>query len=173
MFEVSHWHHNVFCMQLKQQWKSHILPPMHPDAVRVRRIARDVIQAVLEGTRTEQNVHGSDKERVIWKDPVNMPIAKAWQAQNDIPDSEKWGTRDEILQEQWVDESRTKGLKEKAKPYVEHLKPAKWEVLVVEDNNVNAFCLPGGKIVVFTGLLRHFPSDAEIATVLGHEVSGY
>ncbi|VAI60573.1 unnamed protein product [Triticum turgidum subsp. durum] len=31
-------------------------------------------------------------------------------------------------------------------------------------------CLPGGKIVVFTGLLDHFKTDAEIATVLSHEI---
>lgn len=35
---------------------------------------------------------------------------------------------------------------------------------------VNAFCLPGGKIVVFTGLLEHFKTDAKIATIIGHEV---
>ncbi|ONI25151.1 hypothetical protein PRUPE_2G284400 [Prunus persica] len=34
----------------------------------------------------------------------------------------------------------------------------------------NAFCLPGRKIVVFTELLKHFRSDAEIATIIGHEV---
>jgi predicted Zn-dependent protease len=41
---------------------------------------------------------------------------------------------------------------------------------VVNEPVVNAFCLPGGKIVVFTGLLEHFRSDAEIATIIGHEV---
>jgi hypothetical protein len=43
-------------------------------------------------------------------------------------------------------------------------------VIVVNKDILNAFCLPGGKIVVFTGLIKHFPNDAEIATVLGHEV---
>lgn len=46
----------------------------------------------------------------------------------------------------------------------------KWEVVVVCDPAVNAFSLPGGKIVVFTGLLKHFALDAEIATIIGHEV---
>ncbi|KAL0382313.1 UNVERIFIED_CONTAM: Mitochondrial metalloendopeptidase OMA1 [Sesamum calycinum] len=51
-----------------------------------------------------------------------------------------------------------------------HLEGLKWEVLVVNEPVINAFCLPGGKIVVFTGLLNHFRADAEIATVIGHEV---
>ncbi|KAH7670836.1 Peptidase M48 domain-containing protein, partial [Dioscorea alata] len=55
-------------------------------------------------------------------------------------------------------------------PQTSHLEGLKWEVLVVKDDAVNAFCLPGGKIVVFTGLLDHFKKNAEIATILGHEV---
>ncbi|XP_039146869.1 mitochondrial metalloendopeptidase OMA1-like [Dioscorea cayenensis subsp. rotundata] len=56
-------------------------------------------------------------------------------------------------------------------PQTNHLEGLNWEVLVVKDNSVNAFCLPGGKIVVYTGLLHHFKKNAEIATVLGHEVA--
>lgn len=35
---------------------------------------------------------------------------------------------------------------------------------------VDAFCLPGGKIVIYKGLLDRLKSDAEIATIIGHEV---
>ncbi|KAF8756298.1 hypothetical protein HU200_011118 [Digitaria exilis] len=45
-----------------------------------------------------------------------------------------------------------------------------WEVIVVKDNMVNAVCFPGGKIIVYTGLLDKFREDAEVATILGHEV---
>ncbi|KAI3886035.1 hypothetical protein MKX03_003616 [Papaver bracteatum] len=51
-----------------------------------------------------------------------------------------------------------------------HLYGLKWEILVVNEPTVNAFCVPGGKIVVFTGLLDNFKSDAEVATILAHEV---
>lgn len=54
--------------------------------------------------------------------------------------------------------------------YSEHLKGLQWEVIVVDQPIFNAFCLPGGKIVVFTGLLKELSRDHEIATVLGHEV---
>ncbi|KAI3918115.1 hypothetical protein MKX01_041435 [Papaver californicum] len=43
------------------------------------------------------------------------------------------------------------------------------KILVVDEPTVNAICMPGGKIVVFTGLLHHFRSDAEVATILAHE----
>jgi predicted Zn-dependent protease len=51
-----------------------------------------------------------------------------------------------------------------------HLDGLDWEVIVVKDKLVNAKCLPGGKIIVYTGLLDQMKMDAEIATVLGHEV---
>ncbi len=46
-----------------------------------------------------------------------------------------------------------------------------WEVNVVRDRQANAFCLPGGKIVVFTGILPIAENDAQLATVLSHEIA--
>lgn len=46
-----------------------------------------------------------------------------------------------------------------------------WEFHVVDDEQVNAFVLPGGKIVFYTGLLELADSDAEVAAVMGHEVA--
>src|SRR5262249_32820279 len=46
-----------------------------------------------------------------------------------------------------------------------------WNVEVVNSNEKNAFCLPGGKIVVYTGILPIAQTDAGLATVLGHEIS--
>ncbi len=47
---------------------------------------------------------------------------------------------------------------------------AKWEFVVFESKEVNAFALPGGKVGVYTGLLALAESDDEIATVMGHEI---
>lgn len=55
-------------------------------------------------------------------------------------------------------------------PMTKHLVGLDWEVIVVEDDEASASCLPGGKIVVNTGFLRRFQTDAEIAVVLGREV---
>lgn len=46
-----------------------------------------------------------------------------------------------------------------------------WEFSLVDDSQVNAFCLPGGKIVVYEGLLKVATTDAELAAVLGHEIA--
>ena len=46
-----------------------------------------------------------------------------------------------------------------------------WEFRVLEDKQVNAFCLPGGMVAVYTGLLPLAQDDAGLAAVLGHEVS--
>lgn len=47
---------------------------------------------------------------------------------------------------------------------------SEWEVVVFRDPSANAFALPGGKIGVHTGLLEVAKNDAQLATVLGHEV---
>jgi len=46
-----------------------------------------------------------------------------------------------------------------------------WRVTLLRKNEANAYCLPGGKIVVYTGILPVTRNDAGLATVLGHEVS--
>ncbi|HEV8285260.1 MAG TPA: M48 family metallopeptidase [Chitinophagaceae bacterium] len=46
-----------------------------------------------------------------------------------------------------------------------------WEYHLVEDNQANAWCMPGGKIVVYTGLLPYTQNEAALAVVLGHEVT--
>lgn len=46
-----------------------------------------------------------------------------------------------------------------------------WEFNLVNDNQVNAFCMPGGKIVVYEGLMNLVASEDELAVVVGHEVA--
>ena len=47
----------------------------------------------------------------------------------------------------------------------------KWEYNLVDDKAVNAWCMPGGKIVVYTGILPISQNEAALAAVMGHEVS--
>ncbi|RYD77685.1 MAG: M48 family peptidase [Sphingobacteriales bacterium] len=51
------------------------------------------------------------------------------------------------------------------------IKDYKWEVNVVQNNEKNAWCMPGGKIVVYTGILPVTQDDAGLATVMGHEIA--
>ncbi|MBQ8047957.1 MAG: M48 family metallopeptidase [Prevotella sp.] len=46
-----------------------------------------------------------------------------------------------------------------------------WEFNLVQDQSVNAFCMPGGKIVVYEGLLPVTQDEASLAIVLGHEIA--
>src|SRR6266536_6459342 len=58
----------------------------------------------------------------------------------------------------------TKGLSKELESY-------HWEYHLVENNEANAWCMPGGKIVVYTGLLPYTQNEAALAVVMGHEVS--
>jgi len=46
-----------------------------------------------------------------------------------------------------------------------------WEFNVVEDNAVNAWCMPGGKVVVYTGILPVTQDEVSLAVVMGHEIA--
>ena len=55
--------------------------------------------------------------------------------------------------------------------HLAHLRNTQWQFTVVRSPQVNAFAVPNGKVVVFTGLLRLFPDDDELAVVLAHEIA--
>jgi len=46
-----------------------------------------------------------------------------------------------------------------------------WEFTVIEDATLNAFCLPGGKVFFYTGILKVTENDDQIAAVMGHEIA--
>lgn len=46
-----------------------------------------------------------------------------------------------------------------------------WEFNLIEEPNVNAWCMPGGKVVVYTGLLPVARTEAGLAVVMGHEIA--
>lgn len=46
-----------------------------------------------------------------------------------------------------------------------------WEFNLVQDKSANAFCMPGGKIVVYEGLLPYTQNETALAIVLGHEIA--
>nr|CAD1826732.1 unnamed protein product [Ananas comosus var. bracteatus] len=168
--------------QLKSALRDKILPALHPDSVRVRLISADIIRAVELGLRRHHHHHRpwTDIDYAS-HDPTLPPPGDAARdtilllhgprpGEGVAVAGDAWRREDEVLDDSWVRETRKKGEARGSQPDTRHLERLNWEVLVVKDNMVNAFCLPGGKIVVFTGLLDHFREDAEIATVIGHEV---
>jgi predicted Zn-dependent protease len=71
------------------------------------------------------------------------------------------GTKIKNAAEKWLN----------ANGYQGYLKDYQWDYKLVESKEVNAWCMPGGKIVVYSGILPITKDDAGLATVLGHEVS--
>ena len=53
----------------------------------------------------------------------------------------------------------------------EHLAGYAWEFNLVESNEVNAWCMPGGKVVFYTGILPICKDENGVATVMGHEIA--
>jgi len=68
-------------------------------------------------------------------------------------------------------------IKNAAKKYLnylgqsEYLKDYRWEYKLIDSKEVNAWCMPGGKIVIYSGILPITKNDAGLATVMGHEVA--
>lgn len=82
----------------------------------------------------------------------------------------------EIRQQQKVSTNRAAGERVQrigariAKAVGDQMPNAQWEFVVFESDEVNAFALPGGKVGVYTGLLKLATSDDELAIVMGHEI---
>ena len=58
-----------------------------------------------------------------------------------------------------------------ANGYQGYLNDYKWEYNLVQDETVNAWCMPGGKIVFYTGILPITQTETGVAVVMGHEVA--
>lgn len=71
------------------------------------------------------------------------------------------GQRIAIAAERWLNANGFQG----------YLKDYKWEYNLVDDPTVNAWCMPGGKIVFYTGILPIAQSETGVAAIMGHEVS--
>ncbi|MGJ8593649.1 MAG: M48 family metallopeptidase [Aquaticitalea sp.] len=71
------------------------------------------------------------------------------------------GQKIAVAAERWLD----------ANGYQGYLTDYKWEYNLVDDATVNAWCMPGGKIVFYTGILPIADGEAGIAAIMGHEVA--
>lgn len=86
--------------------------------------------------------------------PVSPPTAASGSVLN-------VGTRVSQAVEKYMQDN---GLSKKIEGY-------KWEFNTVDSKEVNAWCMPGGKVVVYTGLIPVTKDDAGLAVVLGHEIA--
>ncbi len=71
---------------------------------------------------------------------------------------------------------RLRGIADRLVPYAsrfnERAPQWKWEVNLIGSKQINAFCMPGGKIAFFSGIIDTLKlTDDEIATIMGHEIA--
>ncbi|OBX21947.1 peptidase M48-like protein [Gelidibacter algens] len=71
------------------------------------------------------------------------------------------GQKIAVAAERWLDANGHQG----------YLQDYQWEYNLVKDDAVNAWCMPGGKIVIYTGILPVADGEAGLAAIMGHEVS--
>jgi predicted Zn-dependent protease len=71
------------------------------------------------------------------------------------------GQRIAVAAERWLNANGHQG----------YLDDYKWEYNLVNDKTVNAWCMPGGKIVFYTGILPIAQNETGIAAIMGHEVA--
>lgn len=112
------------------------------------------------------------KQIAISNESDLLPVA--FQQYTDFMNSNKviTGTADAKLVTKVGDKIKAAAIKwMTAKGYGANIKDYKWEYKLVDDKAVNAWCMPGGKIAVFTGILPVTKNEDGLATVMGHEVA--
>ena len=55
--------------------------------------------------------------------------------------------------------------------HAELLEGYEWEFILIESDQVNAFCMPGGKVAFYTGILPYCQGETGVAVVMGHEIA--
>jgi len=141
----------------------------------IGRAARTALVAMLLAacsTTTEQGTVGVQRSQFLVVSSADMDKAAAAQYQQVIQTESPKGTvnRDPRQAE------RVRGIAKRLIPQTAVFRKDapdwKWEVNVITSPEVNAWCMPGGKIAVYTGLIEKLQiTDDELAAVMGHEIS--
>jgi predicted Zn-dependent protease len=132
------------------------------------------LAGVLYGcaTTTESGVVGADRKQLMLVSSEQLEQVAAQQYHQLLAQA----SQKRVLNTDAAATQRVRNIASRIIPQTQVFRPDarnwQWEVNVVSSNQVNAFCMPGGKIMVFTGLINQLrASDAELAVVIGHEVA--
>jgi len=120
---------------------------------------------------TKESAVGVDRKQhmMVSSDAINQSADKAY------ADVLKQAQQQNALDKDPATVARVKAIANRLIPATGALRPDapgwKWEMHVLSSKEVNAWCMPGGKIAVYTGLIDQIkPTDGELAAVMGHEI---
>jgi len=128
--------------------------------------------AKLQAKRTNiNNLSVTTKEEIAQKNAILKNLDKAISLANNPTE------KAELLKQAAMVERLGKNIKAAAEKWLAsenksyYLDSYVWEYNLVVDDQINAWCMPGGKIVVYTGILPVTQNEDALATVMGHEVA--
>ena len=123
-------------------------------------------------TTTEQGAVGVERRQLLLVSSAELDQAAAVQYQNVIKEQTPKGNVNKDPQQVERVRAITKRLIPQTAVFRKDALDWKWEVDVLTSPQINAWCMPGGKIAVYTGIIEKLQiTDDELAAVLGHEIS--
>lgn len=124
------------------------------------------------GTTTTSGIAGSNRSQllIVPASEVNQTAALAYKQMN-----QEARAKGKLITS-GAEFNRVNTIMKRIVAQVGHFRPDAarwaWELTLVNDNQINAFAMPGGKISFYTGIIRRLKlTDAEIAAVMGHEIA--
>jgi len=125
--------------------------------------------ALLSGCATN-SMTGRSQLMIVSESAAINKSSSLYESMIDAYDKKNKVSSDTALNERV--QTITNRLVERAVLYKPDSQKWKWQVSVIESDEVNAFCMAGGKMAVYTGLFDKLqPTDDELAQVMGHEIS--
>jgi len=123
-------------------------------------------------TTTEQGAVGVERRQLLLVSSAELDQAAAVQYQNVIKEQTPKGNVNKDPQQVERVRAITQRLIPQTAVFRKDALDWKWEVNVLTSPQINAWCMPGGKIAVYTGIIEKLQiTDDELAAVLGHEIS--
>ncbi len=146
---------------------------MHTSKI-VRGMTFGLLALALTGcaTSTAPGAIGADRRQLLLvsSEEMNAMSEKAYtQLKNEAAAEKVLNTNRDLVR-------RVRAIGNRMRPHTGVFRPDapnwNWELNVLESDQLNAFCMPGGKIMFYSGLIQQLNlTDAEIAIVMGHEVA--
>lgn len=128
-----------------------------------------VLSVTLSGCATN-SMTGRSQLMIVSESAAINKSSSLYESMIDAYDKKNKVSNDDAVNERV--QKITNRLVERAVLYKPDSQKWKWQVNVIESDEVNAFCMAGGKMAVYTGLLDKLqPTDDELAQVMGHEIS--